>query len=138
MRVCVVTEAGYVHGIGGMQEHTSNLVRGLVDAGHEVEVITGPHPEGLAETTHEGATWHFVDAPTTMRRLPMRNPEWHRQVHGPVPRAARAAAVRCRPQRVDERSRSACTAVLHRPVPIVAKFHGNYLAYARETCAARG
>ena len=30
MRICIVTTAGYVHGIGGMQDHTVELARGLV------------------------------------------------------------------------------------------------------------
>jgi glycosyltransferase involved in cell wall biosynthesis len=131
MRVCVVTEAGYVHGIGGMQEHTSNLVRGLVAAGHEVEVITGPHPDGLTDATYDGGTWHFVDAPTTRPGLPMRNPEWHRrtalrfqQLHDQKPFDV-----------VHSESTSALGLLhrrLHRLVPTVAKFHGNYLGHVRE------
>ena len=132
MRVCIVTVAGYVHGVGGMQEHTGNLLRGLVEAGHEVELITGRHPDGLSQAQHGGGLWHFVDAPTTLKRLPMRNPEWHRrsaalfqQLH-----AARPFDV------VHSESTSALGLLhrnLHHVVPTVAKFHGNYLGYMRET-----
>ncbi len=37
LRVCVMTDCA--HGIGGMQCHTHDLIRGLIAAGHEVDVI---------------------------------------------------------------------------------------------------
>ena len=62
MRVCIVTIAGEMHGIGGMQRHTSDLSRGLVEAGHDVEVITNGHPDGISEQWHGGARWRFADS----------------------------------------------------------------------------
>lgn len=132
MRVCIVTVAGYVHGVGGMQEHTGNLVRGLVEAGHEVEVITARHPEGISRTSHGGGTWHFVDVPTSLKRLPGTNPAWHKrstalfvQLYGE------------RPFDVIHSEASSALGLLHGKVhhivPTVVKFHGNYLGYMRET-----
>jgi glycogen synthase len=130
MRICVVTVAGYVHGIGGMQDHTVDLVRGLVAAGHEIEVITRRHPEGSQSAEYVGALWHFVDAPSARERLPMRHPAWHR-----------ASAIRFgelhrrRPFDVVHSESSSALGLLHRGwhkrVPIAAKFHGNYLSFAR-------
>jgi glycosyltransferase involved in cell wall biosynthesis len=64
MRVCIVTRVLPVHGIGGMQDHTADLARGLVARGHEVEVITGRHPRGLHEEEVGGVRRHYVEAPT--------------------------------------------------------------------------
>jgi glycosyltransferase involved in cell wall biosynthesis len=129
----VITVAGYVHGIGGMQDHTVDLVRGLVSRGIEVEAIAPRHPDGVTTTAdHEGATWHFVDAPSRRERLPMRHPAWHRACVD-----AFAAIHAVRPfDVVHSESTSALGLVRagwHRRVPVVAKFHGNYLAFARTT-----
>ena len=131
MRVCVVTEATHLHGIGGMQEHTSNLVRGLVAAGHGVEVLSARHPEGLAETTQDGAIWHFIDVPGWWTRVPMRHPDWLR--------VSASRFVELHEQRPFDvvHSESTCALGLlqrhlERRIPIVAKFHGNYLGYLRE------
>jgi glycosyltransferase involved in cell wall biosynthesis len=130
VRICVVTVSGYVHGIGGMQDHTVDLVRGLVAAGHEVEVITGRHPEGAKDAEFAGALWHFVDAPTSRRHLPMRHPEWLRSS------AARFGELHTRrPFDVVHSESTSALGLLrrgwHERVPLVAKFHGNYLSFVR-------
>jgi glycosyltransferase involved in cell wall biosynthesis len=79
MRVCIVTTAAYAHGLGGMQDHTDDLVTGLVAAGHSVEVIAARHPVGMAQEHHKGALWHFVDEPSDNGRWPMRNPGFYRE-----------------------------------------------------------
>jgi glycosyltransferase involved in cell wall biosynthesis len=131
LRVCVITVAGYMHGIGGMQDHTSNLVSGLVEAGHEVEVITRRHPTGLRQSSHHGATWHFVDAPAWSERIPRRHPEWLR--------GSTLRFLALHEQRPFDVVHSESTSALgllrggvHRTVPVVAKFHGNYVSFARE------
>jgi glycosyltransferase involved in cell wall biosynthesis len=130
LRICVVTVAGYVHGIGGMQDHTVDLVRGLVAAGHEVEVITARHPEGAKEAEFAGALWHFVDAPTSRRRLPMRHPAWLR--------SSSILFGELHEQRPFDVVHSESTSALgllnrkwHKHVTIVPKFHGNYLSFVR-------
>ena len=45
-----------------MQDHTADLARGLVAAGHEVELITARHPDGLREEEVDGVRRHHVDA----------------------------------------------------------------------------
>jgi glycosyltransferase involved in cell wall biosynthesis len=130
MRICVVTVAGYVHGIGGMQDHTVDLVRGLVAAGHEVEVITARHPEGVKEAEFAGALWHFVDAPTSRRYLPMRHPAWLRSS------AVRFGELQARrPFDVVHSESTSALGLLHRNwhkrVTIVPKFHGNYFSFVR-------
>lgn len=131
MRVCIVTVAGYVHGFGGMQRHTSDLARGLAQAGHDVEVITARHPEGVSSTLHEGALWHFVDVRTRYDRLPMRHPSWlmrsaeeFERIHAEQPFDL-----------VHSESTSALGLLrrnVHRRVPVVVKFHGNWLGLAKE------
>ena len=130
MRICVVTVAGYVHGIGGMQDHTVDLVRGLVAAGHEVEVICPRHPDGEASSEYAGAVWRFVDAPARRPRLPMRHPEWLR-------RSADMFAA-CHARQPFDLVHSESTSVLglirqgwHERVPTVLKFQGNYLTFLR-------
>jgi glycosyltransferase involved in cell wall biosynthesis len=130
MRICVVTVAGYVHGIGGMQDHTVDLVRGLVAAGHEVEAIAPRHPDGIERADVEGALWHFVDTPSSRLRLPMRHPAWLRMsadLFGT--RHAR------RPFDVVHSESTSALGLLHanwhQRVPLVAKFHGNYLSLVR-------
>jgi glycosyltransferase involved in cell wall biosynthesis len=130
MRICVVTVSGYVHGIGGMQDHTVDLVRGLVAAGHEVEAITRRHPDGAKSAEFAGARWHFVDAPSARQRLPMRHPAWHRTS------AIRFEELHAR--RPFDLVHSESTSALgllhcgwHKRVPIAAKFHGNYLSFVR-------
>ena len=132
MRICIVTVASYAHGIGGMQAHSADLSRGLVDAGHEVEVITARHPEGLTSSDHLGATWHFYDVTSKKHGRPFRNREWlgtsadaFEELH-----AARPFDV------VHSESTSALGLLrrgVHRRVPVAAKFHGNYLGLARST-----
>lgn len=130
MRICVITVAGYVHGIGGMQDHTVDLVRGLVGHGHEVEVITAGHPEGVERAEFAGAVWHFVDAPTVRRRLPMRHPLWHR-----LSEAAFASLQAARPFDVVHSESTSALGLVHRGwqerVPTVVKFHGNYLSFVK-------
>ncbi|MEX0816672.1 MAG: glycosyltransferase family 4 protein [Gaiellales bacterium] len=126
MRIAIVTVAGYVHGIGGMQAHTADLARGLAERGHEVEVITARHPRGLEVAEYEGNRWHFVPVPTRYERLPMRHRAWLRasakkfeQLH-----AARPFDV------VHSESTSALGLLrrgVHRRVATAVKFHGNYL-----------
>lgn len=126
----MVTVAGTVHGIGGMQDHTDDLVRGLVAGGHEVEVITARHPQGLKSIERDGATWHFVDAPSRRTRLPMRHPVWLRmstQLFGQL-QAMSAFDL------VHSESTSAVGLLRggwHKHLPIVAKFQGNYLSYLK-------
>ena len=131
MRICVVTVAGNVHSIGGMQDHTDVLVRGLVARGHEVEVVTARHPDGLKSIERDGVRWHFVDATSARKRLPMRAPAWLRlsaerfeQLHAKHPFDL-----------VHSESTSAVGLLQrgwHRRLPVVAKFHGNYLSFVRE------
>ena len=76
MRICIVTVASYAHGIGGMQGHVADLCRGLVEAGHVVEIVAPKHPEGLEQTEHLGGTWHFGDVPPRKPGRPNRNRDW--------------------------------------------------------------
>jgi glycosyltransferase involved in cell wall biosynthesis len=131
LRVCIVTVAGYVHGIGGMQRATGDLVRGLVAAGHDVEVITGRHPEGAAETTHDGARWHFLDVPTKFTRVPTQHPAWHRASHAKFLDLHRERAFDV----VHSESVGALGLIqrgVNRDlVPVVIKFHGNFLGLVK-------
>jgi glycosyltransferase involved in cell wall biosynthesis len=132
MRICIVTVASYAHGIGGMQGHASDLSRGLVEAGHEVEVISPRHLEGERQTSHVGATWHFLDATARKPGRPNRNRDWLR--------ASADAFEELHAERPFDVVHSESTSALgllrrgvHRRVPLAAKFHGNYLGLAGAT-----
>jgi glycosyltransferase involved in cell wall biosynthesis len=128
LRVCIITIAG--HGVGGMQDHTRDLARGLAAAGHDVEVITTRHPHGLSHEQRDGVTWHFVDAPGRHARLPFHHPAWlagslslFRQLHGQRPFDL-----------VHSESTSAFELVRrgeHRHVPLVVEYHGTLLSLLR-------
>src|SRR6187549_2133958 len=132
MRICIVTVASYAHGIGGMQAHSADLCRGLVEAGHEVEVITTRHPEGLNVTEHLGATWYFLDASSRKPGRPFRSRGWLT--------ASAAAFDGLHAARQFDVVHSESTSALgllrrgvHRRVPLATKFHGNYLGLVGAT-----
>jgi glycosyltransferase involved in cell wall biosynthesis len=129
VRICIVTIAGHVHGIGGMQHHTEDLARGLVGLGHEVEVITARHPEGLHEELRDGVRWRFVDAPGRhMQR------EWLAQSYA----AFRSAAGVRSFDVIHSEGSSGLELVrrgVHRHIPLVVMFHGNFLGLAKRSVA---
>jgi glycosyltransferase involved in cell wall biosynthesis len=141
VRVCIVTVASYAHGIGGMQAHALDLGRGLVRAGHEVEVVAPRHAEGLTETEHEGIRWHFVDALSRRPGRPMRSPDWLRLSADEFGRLHTA-----RPFDVVHSESTSGLGLLRRGVqrrvPFAVKFHGNYVGLAqaavRRAAAAEG
>jgi glycosyltransferase involved in cell wall biosynthesis len=125
VRICIVTVASYAHGIGGMQSHALDLARGLVKAGHEVEVIAPRHPERLRETEFVGARWHFLDVSSRRPNLPMRHPDWIRGSAVEFERLHDA-----RPFDIVHSESTSALGLLrrnvHRRVPFAVKFHGNY------------
>ena len=131
MRVCVVTVASYAHGIGGMQSHGVDLVRGLVRAGHEVEVIAPRRSDRLADADYAGAQWHFLDVPGRKPNRPMLNHDW-------ISRSAELfeAVQRQRPFDVVHSESSGALGLLrrgvHRRIPVAVKFHGNFLGLAKQ------
>jgi glycosyltransferase involved in cell wall biosynthesis len=125
VRICIVTIAMPVHGIGGMQDHAADLAAGLAAAGHRVEILTAAHPDGLDVEEREGVRVHYLPAPG----LHM-DAQW---------RAASLAAF-------DRLSAVEPFDVLHsegssalelvrrgrdRATPTVVMFHGNFLGLAR-------
>jgi glycosyltransferase involved in cell wall biosynthesis len=128
MRVCIITVAG--HGIGGMQDHTRALAQGLVDGGHDIEVVTTRHPYGVDREERNGARWHYVDAAQRHEWLPRRDPIWL-----PLSREMFVRLHReCPFDVIHSESTSAIGLVragLHREVPLVAKFHGTATSISR-------
>jgi glycosyltransferase involved in cell wall biosynthesis len=126
VRICIVAYVVPAHGIGGMQDHTRDLARGLVRAGHEVDVITSRHPEGGSrEEVIDGVRYIFVDAPRQKY-----HPVWLRESYSEFIR--REAE---RPFDVLH-SESASTVELfrrgvHRRVPVVLMLHGAFLGLAK-------
>ncbi|MEZ5099823.1 MAG: glycosyltransferase family 4 protein [Thermoleophilia bacterium] len=137
MRICVVTVAG--HGVGGMQDHTRELARGLARRGHDVQVVTARHPEGIEQEVIEGATWHYVPAESTHPSLPRRHPFWHPLSYTTFRRLHEA-----RPFDVVHSESSSAIGLLergvHRHGPMAAKLHGNVLSLLRASArrARRG
>ena len=125
MRICIVAFVVPQHSIGGMQDHTRDLGRGLVRDGHDVEVITSRHPEGKREERVGGVRYVFVDAPRHQN-----HPVWLRESY--------AEFVRVHAERpfdvLHSESSSAVEHVrrgVHRSVPLVAMFHGAFLGAAK-------
>lgn len=128
MRVCIVTVAA--HGIGGMQDHTRDLVRGLAAAGHDVEVITAQHPDGVLDETKGGARWWYLPFAPKGVRTPRRNPRWLRASYEKfVERHA------VQPFDVVHSESTSAIELLHegvhKRVPLVVTFHGNAIGLAR-------
>ena len=126
MRICIVARVLPVHGIGGMQDHTADLGRGLVAAGHEVEVITGRHPRGLREDEVDGVGRHHVQAPTgdfTSREWREGSYEAFWRIHAQRPFDV-----------VHGEGSSGLELVrqgVHRTTPFVVMFHGNYVGLVK-------
>jgi glycosyltransferase involved in cell wall biosynthesis len=118
LRVLVVTvSAG---GVGGMQQHTHDLVRGLVAAGHDVEVVC-PAADGLASDLY-GARWNLLE--TTGRY----DPRWSSELAATF----RAAHSRAPVDVIHSESTSAAPLTREKlQPPIVVTYHGNYLGLAR-------
>jgi glycosyltransferase involved in cell wall biosynthesis len=118
LRICVCTIAG--HGVGGMQRHTHDLVRGLVAAGHDVEVIC-PAGGDLVEDLY-GARWHLVD---TRGRS---DPEWRSKFRDTFLRADVL-----KPFDIVHSESTSAIGLLHPTVstPIAIKYHGNWLGLAK-------
>lgn len=124
-----------MHGVGGLQDHTHDLAEGLRRTGHEVEVIAGRHPEGLADDVVDGVPWHFVDARP------------HHLDDGWLKGSRRTFADLHRDKpfhMVHSESSGALGLVragVHHTLPVVVMFHGNYLTHVqgslRRAAAAR-
>lgn len=118
LRICVVTVAA--GGIGGMQRHTHDLVRGLIAVGHDVEVIC-PAARGLTNEMY-GARWELLDSPGR------RDPSWSRLVVD----AFRLGESRGSFDVVHSESTTAVPLVLAGvETPVVVKYHGNYVGLAK-------
>ena len=117
VQICVVTTKA--HGVGGMQRHTHELVRGLVEAGHEVDVVCPADPE-LGPNLH-GARWHLLDAPSNFR-----DPAWQRASSAELARLSRDR----RFDVIHAEGSSGLGLLRNAPsphLPLAVKFHGNYL-----------
>ncbi len=134
--MCIVTIAAPAHGIGGINDLTRMLARGLARSGHEVEVIAPRHPQGLAEERREGIRYRHVDAPP-FRHL---DRTWLRRSFEAFATAHAEAPFDV----VHGQGSSALELIrrgVHREVPVVTNFHGNFLDHAssgvRRLLAAR-
>jgi glycosyltransferase involved in cell wall biosynthesis len=105
-----------------MQDHTIDLARGLVAAGHEVKVITARHPEGVRKEEVAGARLHHVEA----SQDDFASREWRERSY--------EAFVRIDAEQpfdvVHSEGSSGLELVrrsVHRVTPFVVMFHGNFL-----------
>jgi glycogen synthase len=126
VRICIVARVVPSHGIGGMQDHTADLARGLGAAGHAVELITARHPEGLREEEVAGARRHHVEASPD----DFTNPEWRQRSYEAFVRISAA-----RPFDVVHSEGSSALELVrrgtHRATPVVVMFHGNFLGLVK-------
>lgn len=118
LRVLVVTVVA--GGIGGMQRHTHDLVRGLVAAGHDVEVVC-PSADGLERDLY-GARWALLD--TTGRS----DPQWPAKLVDAYLDGQQRA-----PFDVVHSESTSALPLVRRGIetPIAVKYHGNYLGLAK-------
>jgi glycogen synthase len=126
VRICIVARVVPSHGIGGMQDHTADLARGLVAAGHDVEVITARHPEGLREEEVAGARRHHVYAPPD----DFAGREWRERSH----EAFLSIHAREPFDVVHGEGSSALELVrqgIQRTTPFVVMFHGNFVGLVK-------
>jgi glycosyltransferase involved in cell wall biosynthesis len=126
VRICIVARIVPAHGIGGMQDHTADLARGLVAAGNEVELITARHPDGLREEEVDGVRRHHVEASPD----DFTNREWR---EGSYEAFVRINAS----QRFDVVHGEGSSALqlvrrgIHHATPFVVMFHGNFLGLVK-------
>jgi glycosyltransferase involved in cell wall biosynthesis len=117
-----------------MQDHTRALAKGLVAVGHETEIVTTRHPNGVLEEERDGARWHYVDAAHHHPWLPRRDPAW-------LPRSSEAFLDLHKNRPFDVIHSESTSAIglvrrgIHRLVPLVPKFHGNGIALTRAALA---
>lgn len=109
-----------------MQDHAFDLARGLVSAGHQVDVITGRHPEGLDEELISGVRYRYLDAPTddfTSQRWRERSYEEFIRANSQQPFDV-----------IHSEGSSALEFVrrgAHQTTPLVVMFHGNFYGLAK-------
>jgi glycosyltransferase involved in cell wall biosynthesis len=116
MRICILTRG--TNRFGGMYRHSYDLVRGLVAAGHEVEVIC-PRQEGTPDA--QGARWRMIEAPSDFA-----SQTWQQASCAEFLRMHRE-----RPVDVVHGEGSSALGLLRanaeRHAPVVVMFHGNYV-----------
>jgi glycosyltransferase involved in cell wall biosynthesis len=126
MRVCIVTRSAPVHAIGGMEDHTRDLATGLAAAGHEVDVFTSRHPDGVEEETSAGVRWRYLDAPGN----DFASTEWRT-------RSADAFAAVDRERSYDVVHSEGSSGLelarrgVQRQTPFVVEFHGNFVGLVK-------
>jgi glycosyltransferase involved in cell wall biosynthesis len=134
MRICIVAYVVPAHSMGGMQDHTRSLAKGLVAAEHEVEVVTTRHPEGLLEEEVDGARYHYVDAARSHPWLPRHDSAW-------LPRSCEAFLALHRERRFDVIHSESSSAIglvrrgIHRRVPLAVEWHGSSISLAKAALA---
>ena len=130
MRIALLTVAGT--GLGGMQRHTHDLVAGLAQRGHEVDVITRGAPGSLPDTDENGVRWHLLDVPNRYPGLPFQHPAWRRE----STRAFERLHARHPFDVVHSESVGAMGllhAGIHKRVAVVINLHGVYLGLVKQS-----
>jgi glycosyltransferase involved in cell wall biosynthesis len=126
LRVCIVTRIVNAHAVGGMQQHTDDLARGLLAAGHQVTILTPRLPAG-APKTPAGASWALVDV--DLPSLPYSRPWGRRSAELYAGLAAET------PFDVVHSESTGAMGLVRAGLPgnaaLVAKFHGNFHGYVR-------
>lgn len=125
LRVCIVTPYVTQHAIGGMQQHTDDLARGLVAAGHSAAILTARAPRSPAPP--EGVEFYTADAdpPRSVhtRRWGDESAALFERLHAERPFDV-----------VHAEGGGALGLVKHgiaRRVPIAVLYHGNWLGFVR-------
>ena len=125
LRVCIVSPHVTQHGIGGMQQHTDDLARGLVRAGHEAAILTSRIPDGVQPAV--GIELHAAEADRPSR---VYDRSW-----GAASAALFEQLHRERPfDVIHAQGGGAHGLVKHgipAAVPLTVLFHGNWLGFVR-------
>lgn len=133
MRLCVMSFAAPIHGIGGLQDTMWDLATGLAQRGDQVDLITAAHPEGKRVEEVEGVRCLYTRTPASGRLLPGRSFGWIRESstiffeeHSRRPYDLLHSESTSAAGLLTSRS------TRYRP-PITVRFHGNLLGELRAT-----
>jgi glycosyltransferase involved in cell wall biosynthesis len=60
MNICIFAKGLPVHITGGMEIHIEGLVDGLIKRGHNVTIMTAPHPKGIEKEEKQNLRIHYL------------------------------------------------------------------------------
>lgn len=138
LRVCLVSPGTTLHRIGGMQQHSEDLARGLLAAGHRVTLLTAEIPDGGDPRELPGlasAEWAPVASGLPRTNVRLSDPRWrpeslrtYRRVSSQEPFDVIHSQ--------SSGARGLVDAGVHQVTPVVIAYHGNFYGHVRSMVRA--